>query len=69
MARKLLSTLRGICLACALGSVGLWARSHWVADEYNWPVPPDSAASSLVHTRAVFTTPGRIAFNERCAFT
>ena len=66
MGNKVIAILRGACLAGAVATLGLWARSHWVTDEYNWPVEPGPA---LVHSRAVRTTPGRIVFNERCAFT
>jgi hypothetical protein len=66
MTAKLTSILCGACLAGALATAGLWARSQWVTDEYNWPAEPGEA---LVHSRAVFTTPGRVVFNERCAFT
>jgi hypothetical protein len=66
MAIKLTSVLRGICLAGAMATSGLWARSHGVSDEYNWAVGP---GHGLIHSRAIFTTPGRIVFNELSAFT
>ena len=67
MRRKSISALRGACLVVTLATAALWVRSHHVTDQYSWPVSPDRGPG-LVHSRAVFTAPGRILFNERCAF-
>lgn len=58
--------LRGLSFVAALATVGLWARSHFVIDRYIWPVR--SASNTLVDSRELFTTPGRLVFHERTLF-
>ena len=58
--------LRGLSFVAALATVGLWARSHFVIDRYLWPVR--SASATLVDSRELFTTPGRLVFHERTLF-
>jgi hypothetical protein len=60
-----LRTLRGAGLLAALASAGLWTRSHFVNDHYLWTGPTNSP---LVDSRAVFTSPGRLVFQERSPF-
>ena len=57
--------LRGVCLLAALASAGLWTRSQYVSDHYLWAGPTNSP---LIDSRAVFTAPGRIVFQERSPF-
>ena len=69
MGSTALAALRAACLIAALAAGGLWTRSYFVTDEYNWPVHSDAARMRLISSRAVYTTPGRLVFSERCAFT
>ena len=67
MASMLFPALRGVCLLAGLATAGLWARSYFVADHYLWPVKPGTPAFALVDSRALFTAPGRLVFQERSA--
>ncbi len=69
MRSRRIAALRAACLVAALAAGGLWVRSHRVSDEYNWPVRSEAARLRFVSSRAVYTTPGRLVFGERCAFT
>jgi hypothetical protein len=65
MTTLLSRALRAACLLAALASAGLWTRSHFVSDHYLWPGP---TRSPLIDSRALFTAPGRLVFQERTAF-
>ena len=65
MQTTFLGALRCGCLVAALASAGLWTRSHFVSDHYLWPGPTRSA---LIDSRAIFTSPGRLVFQERTTF-
>jgi hypothetical protein len=57
---------RCACLLTGLAAVGLWARSHFVSDDYMWPARQPMPA--LVDSRVVATVPGGLVFYERSVF-
>ena len=67
MTTLLFPTLRACFLLTALASAGLWVRSHFVTDQYTWPVRCGTAGFNLIDSRTVQTSPGRLFFQERTA--
>ena len=58
--------LRGTCLLATLASAGLWVRSFYVSDCYNWrPRLSVGAGFERVESRTVLTSPGHLVFQER----
>ena len=52
-------------MVAALATVGLWTRSHFIADAYMWPVQSGGRGFELIDSRYVETAPGRLVFRER----
>ena len=62
------TAFRCASLLVALASAGLWVRSHYVADEYTWPVKSAGGSGfDWVVSRTVATAPGRLTFQDRTA--
>jgi hypothetical protein len=59
--------LRGLCLLVVMATGGMWVRSHFVTDHYAWPVSSKAEGFSLIVSRGLETSPGRLIFRERSA--
>jgi hypothetical protein len=61
-------TLDGIAILVAVSAIGLWVRSYHAADRFGWAVEPRGPSFSMIVSRSVETTPGRLVYREHTAF-
>ena len=66
MSSTLFPTLRAVCAVSALATAGLWGRSFYASDMYNWKAGVCAGNGfDRVESRTVHTSPGVLVFQER----